>query len=249
MAAGAGMSLLELSGVGRRFGGVVAVDSMDMSVDEGEILGLMGANGAGKTTLFALIAGNLRPSAGEIRFRGRRIDGLRPDQVNRLGIARAFQIVRPFAGLSVLENVAVGSLFGAGRERSMQGAEERALDVLEEVGLAERAADPAGTLTLAGRKRLEIARALATRPRLLLLDEVMAGLTPVEVTQALEMIWALRQRHGLTIVVIEHVMRALMRLCERLVVLHHGVRIAEGSPGEVAADPRVIEAYLGRGRE
>ena len=243
------MSLLELKGVGRRFGGVHAVDEMDMTVDEGEILGLMGANGAGKTTLFALIAGNLRPSAGEIRFRGRRIDGLRPDRVNRLGIARAFQIVRPFAGLSVLENVAVGCLFGAGREPSIRRAEDRALELLEEVDLADRARDPAGTLTLAGRKRLEIARALATRPRLLLLDEVMAGLTPVEVTEALEMIQALRQRHGLTIVVIEHVMRALMRLCERLVVLHHGVKIAEGAPGEVAADPRVIEAYLGRSRE
>ncbi len=243
------MSLLELKGVGRRFGGVLAVDEMDMTVDEGEILGLMGANGAGKTTLFALIAGNLRPSAGEIRFRGRRIDGLRPDRVNRLGIARAFQIVRPFAGLSVLENVAVGCLFGAGREPSIRRAEDRALEVLEEVDLADRARDPAGTLTLAGRKRLEIARALATRPRLLLLDEVMAGLTPVEVTEALEMIQALRQRHGLTIVVIEHVMRALMRLCQRLVVLHHGVKIAEGAPGEVAADPRVIEAYLGRSRE
>ena len=243
------MSLLEVRGVGRRFGGVVAVEAMDMSVEEGEILGLMGANGAGKTTLFALIAGNLRPSAGEIRFRGRRIDGLRPDRVNRLGIARAFQIVRPFAGLSVLENVAVGVLFGSGRERSPRLAEERALEVLEEVGLAARAADPAGALTLAGRKRLEIARALATRPRLLLLDEVMAGLTPVEVAEALDMIVALKERHNLTIVVIEHVMRALMRLCERLVVLHHGVKIAEGPPGEIAADPRVIEAYLGPARE
>ena len=243
------MSLLELKGVGRRFGGVVAVDAMDMTVDEGEILGLMGANGAGKTTLFALIAGNLRPSAGEIRFRGRRIDGLRPDRVNRLGVARAFQIVRPFAGLSVLENVAVASLFGAGRERSIRRAEESAFEVLEEVGLSDRARDPAGTLTLAGRKRLEIARALATRPRLLLLDEVMAGLTPVEVSEALRMVLTLRERHGLTIVVIEHVMRALMRLCERLVVLHHGVKIAEGIPGEIAADPRVIEAYLGRARE
>ena len=243
------MSLLELEGVGRRFGGVVAVKSMDMAVEEGEVLGLMGANGAGKTTLFGLIAGNLRPSAGEIRFRGRRIDGLRPDRVNRLGIARAFQIVRPFAGLSVQENVAVGVLFGGGRERSTRAAGERAMEVLEEVGLAARAADPAGTLTLAGRKRLEIARALATRPRLLLLDEVMAGLTPVEVAEALDMIVGLKERHCLTIVVIEHVMRALMRLCERLVVLHHGVKIAEGAPGEVAADPRVIEAFLGRARE
>ena len=243
------MSLLELNGVGRRFGGVVAVDAMDMAVEEGEILGLMGANGAGKTTLFGLIAGNLRPSAGEIRFDGRRIDGLRPDRVNRLGIARAFQIVRPFAGLSVRENVAVGALFGSGRERSPRVAGLRAMQVLEEVGLASRAADPAGTLTLAGRKRLEIARALATRPRLLLLDEVMAGLTPAEVGEALDMILRLRERHGLTVVVIEHVMRALMRLCERLVVLHHGVKIAEGPPAEIAADPTVIEAYLGRGRE
>ena len=241
------MSILRLDGLSRSFGGVLAVDSIDLAIEPGEIVGLMGANGAGKTTLFGLIAGNLHPSAGTIRFEDRRIERLRPDQVSRLGIARAFQIVRPFAGLSVLENVAVGVLFGSGRELSVARAEARARQVLEEVGLADRAADPAGTLTLAGRKRLEIARAIATRPKLLLLDEVMAGLTPTEVDEALAIIDALRARHGLTIVVIEHVMRALMRLCERLVVIHHGVKIAEGSPQAIANDTAVIEAYLGRG--
>lgn len=241
------MTGLRLDGLTKRFGGVVAVDSIDFVIEPGEIVGLMGANGAGKTTLFGLIAGNLRPTSGAIHFGDRRIDGLRPDQVSRLGIARAFQIVRPFTGLTVLENVAVGILFGSGRETSMSRAQDEARAVLDEVGLASRADDPAGTLTLAGRKRLEIARALATRPKLLLLDEVMAGLTPVEVAEALETIAGLRERHGLTIVVIEHVMRALMRLCERLVVIHHGVKIAEGTPDAIANDAAVIDAYLGRG--
>ena len=239
------MTLLRLGGVTRNFGGVVAVDSVDLSVQTGEIVGLMGANGAGKTTLFSMIAGNLHPSAGEIEFDDRRIDRLRPDQVCRLGVARAFQIVRPFAGLTVVENVAIGSMFGSGRERSTARADDAARQVLDEVGLGERADDAAGTLTLAGRKRLEIARALATRPRLLLLDEVMAGLTPVEVAEALEIIRTLHKRHDLTIIVIEHVMRALMQLSERLVVLHHGAMIAEGRPDEIANDAGVIAAYLG----
>ncbi len=242
------MTLLRLERVSRRFGGVVAVDDVDIVIETGEIVGLMGANGAGKTTLFNLIAGNLRPSTGEIVLDDHRIDRLRPDQINRLGIARAFQIVRPFTGLTVLENVAIGGLFGSGRERSMANAEDAAREVLDEVGLGDRADYPAGTLTLAGRKRLEIARALATRPRLLLLDEVMAGLTPVEVAEALETIRRLHQRRDLTIIVIEHVMRALMQLCERLVVLHHGAKIAEGRPYEVANDADVIEAYLGGGK-
>ena len=240
------MSVLRLEGLTKNFGGVLAVDSIDLEIERGEVVGLMGANGAGKTTLFGLIAGSLRPSAGTIRFEDRRIDRLRPDQISRLGIARAFQIVRPFTGLTVLENVAVGALFGSGREVSLGRAEARARAVLDEVGLADRAAHPAGTLTLAGRKRLEIARAIATRPKLLLLDEVMAGLTPAEVDEALGIINALRVRHGLTVVVIEHVMRALMRLCQRLVVIHHGVKIAEGSPRVIANDAAVIEAYLGR---
>ena len=241
------MTLLRLDGVSRRFGGVIAVDNVDLAVEAGEIVGLMGANGAGKTTLFSLIAGNLRPSAGEIVLDDHRIDRLRPDRISRLGVARAFQIVRPYTGLTVVENVAIGGLFGSGREPSMARATDAARELLDEVGLGARADDPAGTLTLAGRKRLEIARALATRPRLLLLDEVMAGLTPVEVAEALEIIRRLHQRYDLTIVVIEHVMRALMRLSERLVVLHHGAKIAEGRPDEIANDAGVIEAYLGGG--
>ena len=239
------MTLLQLSGVNRRFGGVVAVNDVDFEVEAGEIVGLMGANGAGKTTLFSMIAGNLRPSSGQIMLNDRRIDRLRPDQICRLGVARAFQIVRPFAGLTVVENVAIGELFGSRREYSLTRAENAARETLDEVGLGDRADDPAGTLTLAGRKRLEIARALATHPRLLLLDEVMAGLTPVEVAEALDTIRLLHQRYDLTIIIIEHVMKALMQLSDRLIVLHHGAKIAEGSPDEIANDAGVIEAYLG----
>ena len=240
------MSLLRLDSVEKRFGGVVAVQRLSFAVEAGEILGIMGANGAGKTTVFSLIAGNQRPSAGAIHFDGRRIDRLRADAINRRGIARTYQIVRPFAGMSVLENVAIAAMYGAAREPSPAAAADHARVVLDEVGLADRADDLAGTLTLAGRKRLEIARALATEPRVLLLDEVLAGLTPVEVDAALDMIRALHRRHGLTLLVIEHVMRALMRLCGRIVVLHHGEKIAEGAPDAVANDARVIDAYLGK---
>jgi branched-chain amino acid transport system ATP-binding protein len=240
------MTLLEVAGIGKSFGGLNALDNVDLAVAAGEIVGIMGANGAGKTTLFSLIAGHQRPSAGAIRFDGRDIAGLRPDAINRLGIARTFQIVRPFRAMSVRENVMIGALFGAGADETLAAAERDAARILGELGLADEAEKPAGTLTLAGQKRLEMARALATRPRLLLLDEVMAGLTPPEVAAAIATIREIHARYGLTILVIEHVMHALMRLAGRIVVLHHGLKIAEGTPAEIAASPVVQEAYLGK---
>ena len=240
---------LQLINVGRSFGGLQAVNAVDLTVEKGEILGLMGANGAGKTTLFNLIAGNLKPTTGEIWLEGKRTDGLRADQINRMGVGRAFQIVRPFSGLTVLENVVIGSLFGRGHEQSITRAQKIAKEILDQVGIVERADDKAGTLTLAGRKKLEIARSLATQPSLLLLDEVMAGLTPVEVSEALETVSKLHREQGLTIIVIEHVMRALMHLSERLVVLHHGSKIAEGTPKEISESKVVNEVYFGDPKE
>jgi branched-chain amino acid transport system ATP-binding protein len=237
--------LLRLDAVGKRYGGVTALADVSFAVAAGEIVGLMGANGAGKTTLFSLVSGTTRPSAGAIWFDGRRIDGLKPHRIARLGIGRTFQIVRPFGALSVLDNLVVAALHGRARAANRAAAQAQSQALLEEVGLAERAQSPAASLTLAGRKRLEVARALATGPRLLLLDEVLAGLTATEVAEALELIRALQRRHGLTLVVIEHVMRALMRLCDRIVVLHHGAKIAEGAPQQIVEDPRVAAAYFG----
>jgi branched-chain amino acid transport system ATP-binding protein len=239
--------LLVMDNVSKRYGGLHALQNVSLIIRPGELVGVMGANGAGKTTLFSLIAGNARPSGGAIEFAGERIDRLRPDQVCRRGIARTFQIVRPLRGLTVLENVMVGALFGTGGEAHAV-AKAKALDILADVGLSKRADDPAGSLTLAGHKRLEIARALATAPKLLMLDEVIAGLTPTEAREAAVLIGDLRGRHNLTILMIEHVLAALMRLAERLVVLHHGIVIGEGPPEQVSRDPRVIEAYLGRKR-
>jgi branched-chain amino acid transport system ATP-binding protein len=214
----------------------------------GEILGLMGANGAGKTTLFSIIAGNIPPSTGEIWFDEHRIDGLGPHRVSRLGVARTFQIVRPFANMTVLENVTVGALYGRGQTKSQPRAREQSMQILDEVGLADRADVLASALTLAGRKRLEVARALATEPRLLLLDEVLAGLNATEARDALDLLRQLRKSRSLSIIVIEHVMKALMQLSERIIVLHDGSKVMEGIPAEVANDPRVIKAYLGEKR-
>lgn len=239
------MTILEIDAVTRRFGGVTAVDNVSFTVDEGEILGLMGANGAGKTTLFALIAGNLRPTSGRIRLDGQIVSGYPASRVNAMGIARTFQIVRPFAGLSVRDNVVTGALYGRGRVGSVAAARNLADDILAELRLNDRADMRAGDLTLAGRKRLEIARALATKPRVLLLDEVMAGLTATEVAEALAILERLRKERGLTLVIIEHVMKALMRLSDRIVVLHHGEKIAEGAPAEIADNAKVAEVYFG----
>ncbi|MBL8662284.1 MAG: ABC transporter ATP-binding protein [Candidatus Odyssella sp.] len=239
------MTLLALRAVSKQFGGLRALSDISFDVAAGEIVGIMGANGAGKTTLFSLIAGNERPSGGTIVFDGRALAGLPPHRICRLGIARTFQIVRPFGGLTVEDNVATAAMFGAAQAASPAAAAERALAVLALVGLAERAGDLAETLTLSGQKRLELARAVATGGRLLMLDEVMAGLTPAEVATMLEIVRRLHREYGLTILIIEHVMRALMQLAGRIVVLHHGEKIAEGPPAAIGADPRVHEVYFG----
>jgi len=239
------MSLLSLHNVGKRFGGLQAVAEVSFDVKRGQIVGVMGANGAGKTTLFSLIAGNNRPSTGDIVFDGHRLTGLRPDQVCRLGVARTFQIVRPFAGLTVLENLRTAAFFGRADCHSAAEADERNRVILQEVGLAPMADQPASTLTLSSQKRLEVARAIATGAELLLLDEVMAGLTPTEVAQMLETLRRLHSERGLTLLVIEHVMRALMELSDHIVVLDHGRLIAQGTPQQIGEDPQVLAVYFG----
>ena len=235
------MALLEVVKVWKRFGGLQAVSGASLDVAQGEIVGLIGPNGAGKTTLFHLISGFLAADEGDVRFDGASTRGLRPHRVCRRGLARTFQFVKPFPGLTILENVRVGAL---ARTRAFGDATRKAREILALVGLADRASRVAGGLTLADRKRLELARALATQPRLLLLDEVMAGLTPIETERMIELCRAINAG-GIAILLIEHVMRAVMTLSHRIVVLNQGAVIATGPPGEIARDPRVVEAYLG----
>jgi branched-chain amino acid transport system ATP-binding protein len=238
------MTILEGRDVTKHFGGLAAVSHVDFHVDQSEIVGMIGPNGAGKTTLFNLISAALPISSGEIRFKGQKLNGLKPHQICRMGIARTFQQTKVFAFMPVFQNVLVGAFFGSPDRVSGADATRKASQALEFVGLSAMSTTPAKDLTLVNQKRVELARALATKPELLLLDELMAGLNPIEVSEAMELVKKIRDT-GITIFMVEHVMKAIMGICERVMVLHHGERIAEGTCNEISCDRTVIEIYLG----
>jgi len=234
--------ILSVKGVTQRFRGLVAVDDVSFDVAKGQIYAVIGPNGAGKTTLFNLIAGVYTPGSGTIEFEGARIDGLAPEKICARGIARTFQIVRPFPGLTTLENATIGALL---RDSDPDAATIHAGEILRRLDLWDKRDARAGALTLPDRKRLEVARALATKPKLLLLDEVMAGLRPTETDRLVGIFRDLARETGVTILLIEHVMRAVMALAERILVLHHGAKLVEGAPAEIVRDKRVLDSYLG----
>ena len=238
------MQILEGEKVTKYFGGLAAVSNVDFHVDQGEVFGLIGPNGAGKTTLFNLISGAFVPKPGVIKFKGEKISGLKPYKICRRGVARTFQEIRVFTNMPAIQNVALGAMFGTPKGMSPSEATKEAGELLDFVGFSVPKTIPAGGLTLANQKRVEVARALATKAELIMLDELMAGLTPTETAEAMELVTRIRDK-GVTVFMIEHVMKAIMGVSDRIMVLHHGEKIADGTPKEIATSKKVISVYLG----
>jgi branched-chain amino acid transport system ATP-binding protein len=238
------MQILQVEGLSKNFGGLAAVSGVDLQVESGEILGLIGPNGAGKTTLFNLISGTIAPNSGKVIFNNEVISGLKPHAICKKGLVRTFQSCKTFPGMSVYQNVLLGALFGSPGKISREQADVETREILEFTELAELSDVPAESLTLEKQKKVEVARALATKPKLLMLDEMMAGLNPTEVAESMELVRKIRDK-GITVIMIEHVMKAIMNICERIIVLDHGKKIAEGTPEEISKNKTVIEIYLG----